>query len=381
MRIWGPLALVGLAAIVGLQISLSLGLTPSSLGTLLSVAAPPPVLLQQALSVAELSAAVPLPPKQDAATCGATPNVELAGRVVLWGANHLTDNAGACCDACAAHAECNVWVYCAATASAGATAGCPARECWLKRQDLFHGVPVGIMKSGPETPWTSGHLARFQTNAPDAAALGVQLQPLEPNGAVAVPAARPRECGSPAADAYVSIKPACLEESATAKQFDHSEAARLGQVVWLEEHASYDGLAVAWGVGNKKASAAACADSCRRHVADQPGKPVRHGGLFGRLPCNAFVYCPVAEARCFEPDAHMHTGGDCWLKFTEVPEQPEVNGRGAMTDPATWKNGVAYNDRHPAANKPLVPWISGVLLPPGARPGNGTWGPRALWRR
>ena len=50
-----------------------------------------------------------------------------------------------------------------------------------------------------------------------------------------------------------------------------------------------------------------------------------------------------------------------------------------MLDPATFKGGIAYNIRHPNANKPRVPWISGVLLPPSTRPGNGTWGPRALW--
>lgn len=98
----------------------------------------------------------------------------------------------------------------------------------------------------------------------------------------------------------------------------------------------------------------------------------------GKLPCNAFVWCPVGRSRCFEPDAHTHTGGDCWLKFTEVPEQVQVNARGAMDDVATAREGRAFHDRHPAA-EPLVPWVSGVLLPPGATPGNGTWGPRALW--
>ena len=98
----------------------------------------------------------------------------------------------------------------------------------------------------------------------------------------------------------------------------------------------------------------------------------------GKLPCNAFVWCPAGRARCFEPDAHTHTGGDCWLKFTEVPEQPEVNARGAMADPATAREGRAYHARHAGAEA-TVPWVSGVLLPPGATPGNGTWGPRALW--
>lgn len=40
------------------------------------------------------------------------------------------------------------------------------------------------------------------------------------------------------------------------------------------------------------------------------------------MPCNAFVWCP--DDVCFEPDAHHHTKGDCWLKFTEGPAYPEV---------------------------------------------------------
>jgi hypothetical protein len=92
----------------------------------------------------------------------------------------------------------------------------------------------------------------------------------------------------------------------------------------------------------------------------------------------------VGTAVCFEPDAHTHTGGDCWLKFTECPENVEVNARGAMDDPATWRNGVEFYERHPRAlllggGVKMVPWVSGVLLPPGALPGNGTWGPRAKW--
>jgi hypothetical protein len=90
------------------------------------------------------------------------------------------------------------------------------------------------------------------------------------------------------------------------------------------------------------------------------------------------VWCPLGFARCFEPDAHTHTGGDCWLKFTEVPENVEVNARGAMDDPATWRNGVSFRERHAKAHA-TVPWVSGVLLPPGHTPGNGTWGPRAKW--
>ena len=40
------------------------------------------------------------------------------------------------------------------------------------------------------------------------------------------------------------------------------------------------------------------------------------------LPCNGFAYCEAAV--CWEPDAHKHTKGDCWLKFMEGPGNPEV---------------------------------------------------------
>ena len=43
---------------------------------------------------------------------------------------------------------------------------------------------------------------------------------------------------------------------------------------------------------------------------------------YAPLPCNAFAWC--SEEVCFEPDAHKHSLGDCWLKFTEGPASPEV---------------------------------------------------------
>jgi hypothetical protein len=61
-----------------------------------------------------------------------------------------------------------------------------------------------------------------------------------------------------------------------------------------------------------------------------------------------------------------------------VPEAVQVNARGNMSDPATQREGRTFHQRHQAAEA-NVPWVSGVLLPPGVTPGNGTWGPRALW--
>jgi hypothetical protein len=52
---------------------------------------------------------------------------------------------------------------------------------------------------------------------------------------------------------------------------------------------------------------------------------IPNAGPFSELPCNAFAFCP--DEVCFEPDAHHHTKGDCWLKFTEGPVSPEVGQR------------------------------------------------------
>lgn len=96
--------------------------------------------------------------------------------------------------------------------------------------------------------------------------------------------------------------------------------------------------------------------------------PARTGGPFAKLPCNAFAFC--TEETCFEPDAHKHGRGDCWLKFTEAPAAPEVNMRG--------RHPEAFMRRHPDAPE-RTQWHSGVLLPKGAWLTNGTWSPRYDW--
>ena len=50
---------------------------------------------------------------------------------------------------------------------------------------------------------------------------------------------------------------------------------------------------------------------------------------------------------------------------------PQVNMRGDLPD--------TYRQRHPTAPK-TVQWWSGVLLPAGVKPTNGTWGPRWVGR-
>ena len=107
----------------------------------------------------------------------------------------------------------------------------------------------------------------------------------------------------------------------------------------------------------------ACAQACKEHRSNPDGS-----GPFDHLPCNAFAWCG-AEV-CFEPDAHKHTLGDCWLKFTEAPARPELNMRGRLPD---W-----YRAKHP--NAPTeVQWMSGVLLPLGVGLTNGTWSVRWHW--
>ena len=34
-----------------------------------------------------------------------------------------------------------------------------------------------------------------------------------------------------------------------------------------------------------------------------------------------------ASQACFEPDAHKHSLGECWLKYQELPQSPEVSPR------------------------------------------------------
>lgn len=135
-----------------------------------------------------------------------------------------------------------------------------------------------------------------------------------------------RFCGSPAKDAYAHAASTegvrCLEESPTATLYKEAmlKAAVDGEgpeatdvaVLLFSENVSIDGLAVAWGPTNKQESIIECARACVRHV------PSGHG-VFGNLPCNAFVFCP--ELECFEPDAHDHTQGDCWLKVRPLPTE------------------------------------------------------------
>lgn len=105
--------------------------------------------------------------------------------------------------------------------------------------------------------------------------------------------ARRRECGSPAVDGYAKVNLTCLAMSATAREFDASTTGREKLVVHTEEHASYDGIAVRWGIHHTTQTAHECAKRCREHAV----KPNGSGAEV--LPCNVFVWCPIDVERCF----------------------------------------------------------------------------------
>lgn len=192
---------------------------------------------------------------------------------------------------------------------------------------------------------------------------------------VATVSVRTRECGSPAVDGYAKVNLTCMASSATAREYDASESGREKLRAHIEPHASYDGIAVRWGIGHIANTAEECAEKCRTH----PIKP--NGTGTEMFPCNVFVWCPKGEGieECFEPDAHTHSPGDCWLKFSETPESVEVNQRGA-NDASGFvnKDGATFAQRHPKAPK-MVHWTSGVLVPEGTEVTPGTLGPRATW--
>ena len=334
-------------------------------------------------------------PDDATTSCRGEAHLELAGEVVPggWGADpsNRVDAPGRCCAMCRANPQCDAWVHCG-----DAACGDRRGQCWLKRQPELSPGDVPIAQDmGPTCPWTSGYLGHANGDANgdgdgggdgggdgdgdgdipvDGDIPGDPLfRRLDPNAGSASPPARARECGDPAVDGYAHVDPKCLETSRTNREFDASPAARAELVAWYEPHASYDGLAVRWGIGHRAASAKACASRCRDHA---PGPP--NAGPFANLPCNAWVWCPTNVRRCFEPDAHTHGAGDCWLKFTETPESPQVNQRGANDDRRMEARGMKYRSRHADAPS-KTHWTSGVMLPPGQTPSNGTFGPRALW--
>jgi len=280
--------------------------------------------------------------------------------VVEWGNQLSTETALECCRACRRYepsldvlngSQCNTWVW------------HPERhECWLKHQEprLLQAAALQVSRREgirKETPWTSGlWLGTKWCTACEV--------PTDFTGCISKDTCNTtHNCGSPAIDGYAHVDSGCLERSGTAAMYRDLIANATTLQAFHEERADYDGLGVKWGVGHRKERWQDCEQACRDH------KPTVRGGPFSRLPCNVWTWC--SQPRCFEPDAHTHSFGDCWLKFSEDPHAPEVNMR--------WPMLPSFMRRHRKQMEEGVPWTSGVLLPPGVAFTNGTWGPRAYW--
>ena len=150
-------------------------------------------------------------------------------------------------------------------------------------------------------------------------------------------------------------------------------------------HTDYMGeQAPVWGLGNPGfhlKDAAECCAACQAHAA-VCGKPDSRGKSWWPLRpelkcynnpgCNIWVFCP--EKQCFAFDIHVHTQGECWLKYqranvtrpkdpheghTTFPEAMRKSPRAIWpwaVEPKIWPGGIPKK----------IPWISGVLAPADA---------------
>lgn len=297
--------------------------------------------------------------------CNGVEHVELWGSLIIPGTSNLQPSVVACCASCRGFepeldvlngAQCNAWVWHPET-----------RACWLKSQkpdELARSAASLAQRraagSKSATPWTSGVVLTIKPCTEC-------IVPTTYTGCISKDKCNTsRACGSPAIDGYSQVDSHCVAASPTARRYLAllEEGAHL--VGHTELGGDYDGLGVRWGIGHTKQTWQECEQACRDHRPSSKG-----GGAFGTLPCNIWTWC--SRPKCFEPDAHQHSFGDCWLKFSELPEAPEVNWR----DPSRMR--PAYLRRHKKEVSDGCPWVSGALLPQEVPMGNGTWGPRAYW--
>ena len=121
------------------------------------------------LAVAAFAASTFLlqPPVHSTATAWSIfPNTELGGDVVLWGANHLTATAEACCAVCSSTPGCSVCVHCSHT-----SCGSSHRQCWLKHLDSAWDEAAAL--SGTSERWNSGVLGTQPRPSPALPPAGV----------------------------------------------------------------------------------------------------------------------------------------------------------------------------------------------------------------
>jgi len=279
-------------------------------------------------------------------------HTEFWGLLIQSGDQNPQPSSADCCRACHDYEPtietsdgrpCNAWVYHPTT-----------HACWLKNGEQVHLDKPG---RGAHIPWTSGIFHGPYRACDDC------VPPATFYGCISKTNCNTsRACGSPAIDGYGHVDVKCFEESPDAKLYNDLVARNVTLQAYSEVGADFDGLGVKWGIGHTKQHWRDCEAAC---IAHRP--PV--GGPFGKLPCNVWTWC--GSPACWEPDAHKHSFGDCWLKFTEQPEHPEVNMRMPMSR--------QYMRRHGREMATGVPWVSGALLAPGLKMTNGTWGPRAFW--
>ena len=82
------------------------------------------------------------------------PHTERWGDVVVsasGGEGHSAASAAACCQACAAHRDCNIYVWCAVPESC-------QQQCWLKRSGKAAELDSPAHGAGEGVPWQSGVL-------------------------------------------------------------------------------------------------------------------------------------------------------------------------------------------------------------------------------
>jgi len=152
-----------------------------------------------------------------------------------------------------------------------------------------------------------------------------------------------------------------------------------------EAHRGYAGDgAVVWGLNFKLPSAAECCAACKAHAAvcsspDSQGKSWWPSKPDMRCPrhhnpvrvCQIWTWCP--EERCFAFDIHVHTFGECWLKFQDVdPTRPKDPHFGHTSYPEAMRRAprklwpwAVKEEIWPGEMPQRVPWTSGVIAPAG----------------